>query len=155
MEGGKGRSQCRQFNNFGVLLFHCVSDCVCADVKYMCQSFVPSASEKRVFVRRTRPGEIGVGGGRGYGHRNQKEHQALYSFLFVLCSCLSHPVQWSVADQRRATSGQGALTRFDSWIEPQEVPWHVAFVVLQPRPPPLRLIVVLPTQDSDGVTLAE
>lgn len=38
---------------------------------------------------------------------------------------------------------------------PQQVAGHVALVVLKSRPPPLCLTVVLSSQDSDGVPLAE
>lgn len=141
--------------NIGVLVFRCVCVCRC---KHVCHEFCAHCfrekrrkkerkKKKRIFVRSTRlerGGEVMATG------RRESTRLLCCSLLLVVSV-----VQLLATGQWSETLCQGALTGLDSRIEPQQVAGHVALIVLEPRPPPLCFTVILPSQNGNGVPLAE
>lgn len=68
---------------------------------------------------------------------------------------LQSTVLYSCVKGGLRTGSSGPLPQGGAGTHPQQVPRDVALLVVQPRPPPLRLAAVLPAQDSDGVALFE
>lgn len=102
----------KRFPHLECLCFHCVCVCVyvCADVNMcVCQSSVPTASEKRILWEAQ-----GRGGGGVMATGRRQSTRLLCSLLLLLSR-----VQLFARGQWSETLRQGALTRLDPGIKLQ------------------------------------
>lgn len=128
--GGSGWSGLRDFRIWSACVSLCVRLCMCVNKE--CQEFGAHCfrkKNKRILWEARGQERLWPWG----------EDGAPGSFVLLGLSL----VQLLARGQRSGTLCQGALTRLDPRIEPQQVAGYVALVVLKPCPPPLCFIVIL------------